>query len=63
MTANLTSRYYATSRDFLVVDTSRADVAAITAVFDADFTQAAVRPGEGSDLVGRRPTRKTTCSA
>ena len=51
MTANLTSRYYATSRDFLVVDTNRADVAAITAVFDADFTQAAVRPGDRSDLV------------
>jgi cardiolipin synthase len=26
-------------------------VAAITAVFDADFTQAAVHPGDGSDLV------------
>lgn len=51
MTANLTSRYYATSRDFLVVDTSRADVAAITTVFDADFAQAAVRPGDGNDLV------------
>ena len=51
MTANLTSQYYATSRDFLVVDTSRADAAAITAVFDADFTQTAVRPGDGSDLV------------
>ena len=51
MTANLTSQYYATSRDFLVVDTGRADVAAITAVFDADFTQTAVHPGDGSDLV------------
>jgi cardiolipin synthase A/B len=51
MTANLTSQYYATSRDFLVVDTSRADVAAITTVFNADFTQSAVRPGDGSDLV------------
>jgi cardiolipin synthase A/B len=51
MTANLTSQYYATSRDFLVVDTSRADVTAITAVFDADFTQTAVHPGDGSDLV------------
>jgi len=51
MTANLTSRYYPTSRDFLVVDTNRADVAAITAVFNADFTQTAVRPGDGSDLV------------
>jgi cardiolipin synthase len=51
MTANLTSRYYATSRDFLVVDSSRADVAAITAVFNADFAHRAVRPGDGSDLV------------
>jgi cardiolipin synthase A/B len=51
MTANLTSRYYATSRDFLVLDTNRADVTAITAVFDADFTRTAVRPGDGSDLV------------
>ena len=51
MTANLTSRYYATSRDFLVIDTERADVSAITAVFDADFTGKAVRPGDGSHLV------------
>ena len=51
MTANLTSRYYATSRDFLVIDTERADVSAITAVFDADFGGRAVRPGGGSDLV------------
>ena len=51
MTANLTSRYYATSRDFLVMDINRADVAAITAVFDADFTHTAVRPRDGSDLV------------
>jgi cardiolipin synthase len=51
MTANLTSRYYPTSRDFLVVDTDRADVAAITAVFNADFAHRSVRPGDGSDLV------------
>ena len=51
MTANLTSRYYATSRDFLVVDTERADVSAITTVFNADFKKKAVRPGDGSDLV------------
>ncbi len=51
MTANLTSRYYATSRDFLIVDNNRADVAAITAVFDADFAHTAVRPRDGSDLV------------
>ena len=52
MTANLTSSYYPTSRDFLVIDTSRADVAAITAVFSADFAHRSVVPGDGSgDLV------------
>jgi phosphatidylserine/phosphatidylglycerophosphate/cardiolipin synthase-like enzyme len=51
MTANLTSEYYSTSRDFLVTDTNRADVSAITAVFDADFAHQPVRPGDGSDLV------------
>ena len=51
MTANLTSKYYATSRDFLVADTNRADIAAITTVFDADFAKHSVRPGDGSDLV------------
>lgn len=51
MTANLTSRYYATSRDFMIIDTERADVSAITAVFDADFNGQAVRPSDGGDLV------------
>ena len=51
MTANLTSKYYSTSRDFLVVDTGRADVAAITAVFDDDFAHRAVTPGDGADLI------------
>jgi cardiolipin synthase len=51
MTANLTSEYYATSRDFLVVDSSHADVAAITAVFNADFSHRTIRPGDGVDLV------------
>jgi phosphatidylserine/phosphatidylglycerophosphate/cardiolipin synthase-like enzyme len=52
MTANLTSSYYPTSRDFLVIDTSRADVASITAVFSADFAHRSVTPGDGSgDLV------------
>lgn len=51
MTANLTSKYYATSRDFLVTDTNRADVAAIARVFDADFAKHSVRPGHGRDLV------------
>ena len=51
LTANLTSEYYPTSRDFIVVDTDPADVAAITAVFNADFAQRPVDPGDGSDLV------------
>ena len=51
MTANLTSKYYSTSRDFLVFDTNRADVTAITAVFDADFAHRAVSPSDGADLV------------
>lgn len=51
LTANLTSRYYSTSRDFAVVDSSRADVAAIERVFSADFSHAAVSPGDGQDLV------------
>jgi cardiolipin synthase len=51
MTANLTSEYYATSRDFLVLDTNRPDVSAITAVFNADLAHRAIRPSDGSDLV------------
>jgi cardiolipin synthase A/B len=51
MTANLTSQYYSTSRDFLVTDTSKSDVAAITAVFNADFAHRSITPGDGADLV------------
>lgn len=38
MTLNLTSGYYATSRDFAVITTDRADVAAIVHVFDSDWS-------------------------
>ena len=50
MTLNLTSRYYPDTRDFAVIDDQGADVGAIEAVFDADFTGS---PAElaGSDLV------------
>jgi phosphatidylserine/phosphatidylglycerophosphate/cardiolipin synthase-like enzyme len=51
MTANLTSKYYATSRDFLVTDSGPADVSAIVAVFDADYAHRSVTPSDGSDLV------------
>jgi phosphatidylserine/phosphatidylglycerophosphate/cardiolipin synthase-like enzyme len=52
MTLNLTSRYYATTRDFAVVDHNPADVAAIASVFNADYAgdQSAQTP-PGSDLV------------
>ncbi len=51
MTANLTSRYYATSRDFLIEDTKHADLKAITAVFSADFAHRPIQPSGGRDLV------------
>ncbi len=51
MTANLTSEYYSSTRDFLVADTKPADVSAIAQVFNADFAHRSVRPGDGRDLV------------
>ena len=51
MSANLTSQYYSTSRDFLVTDTSHADVSAITTVFNADYAHHSITPGDGQDLV------------
>ncbi len=50
-TANLTSEYYPTSLDFLVVDHDKADVAAIVKVFNADFAHRAITPPDGADLV------------
>jgi len=51
MTANLTARYYSTTRDFLVVDSRRADIAAIVKVFNADYAHRPVHPRGGRDLV------------
>ena len=51
MTLNLTSRYYADTRDFAVIDTKHADVAAIVTTFDADFAGRAITPPDGADLV------------
>ena len=51
LTANLTSKFYSTTRDFGVVDTDAADISAITTVFNADFAHKAVTPGDGDDLV------------
>jgi cardiolipin synthase A/B len=51
-TGNLTSRYYATTRDFWVVDTQHADVAAITTTFHTDWLGGVPGPGSvGVDLL------------
>jgi cardiolipin synthase len=51
MTLNMVTEDYAGTRDFAVIDTSRADVAAIVATFNADFAHRAVTPPVGADLV------------
>ncbi|WP_404867841.1 phospholipase D-like domain-containing protein [Kitasatospora griseola] len=50
-TGNFDTTYYATSRDYGVLDTDAADVAAIEQVFDADYAHTAVTPSDGTDLV------------
>jgi cardiolipin synthase len=52
MTGNLTPQYYATTRDFVVMDSQLADVGAIETVFDSDWSGAAPAAGPaGADLV------------
>lgn len=51
MSGNLTSQYYATSRDFAVIENNSYDVKAIEKVFNADYTQSAVTPTDGYHLV------------
>jgi phosphatidylserine/phosphatidylglycerophosphate/cardiolipin synthase-like enzyme len=51
MTLNMVSADYAGTRDFAVIDTSRPDVAAIVATFNADFADASITPPDGADLV------------
>lgn len=52
MTGNLTLQYYSTTRDFVVMDSQAADVAAIESVFGSDWSGAAPSPGPGgADLV------------
>lgn len=59
LTANLTSRYYSTTRDFAIIDTNGADVAAIEATFSADFKNAAITPSTATDLIWS-PTDSST---
>jgi phosphatidylserine/phosphatidylglycerophosphate/cardiolipin synthase-like enzyme len=51
LTGNLTSKYYATSRDYAVVDTKAKDVAAIEATFELDWANAKGTAPPGADLV------------
>lgn len=51
MSLNLTSRYYATSRDVAVVDHDSHDVAAVESVFDADLRGASTGTPAADDLV------------
>lgn len=51
LTLNLTGRYYATSRDYAVIQNDPYDIAAILTTFEADFNAAAVTPPTGTDLV------------
>src|ERR1700677_3247291 len=50
-TGNFDNTYYATSRDFGVFDTDANDIAAIVAVFNADYTHTSITPSDGDDLV------------
>lgn len=51
MTFNLMPQYYATSRDFGVIDRDPADLTDITATFDADWAGKAITTSGGDDLL------------
>jgi phosphatidylserine/phosphatidylglycerophosphate/cardiolipin synthase-like enzyme len=58
LTGNLTSQYYAETRDFGVEDTDARDVAAVVAAFDADFAHDSVNPDDATDLLWSPTTAK-----
>jgi cardiolipin synthase A/B len=51
MTLNMVSEDYPGTRDFAVFDTSKADISAIVATFNADFAHKSISPPDGADLV------------
>jgi phosphatidylserine/phosphatidylglycerophosphate/cardiolipin synthase-like enzyme len=59
MTLNLTPTDYASTRDFAVITNNAADVAAIEATFNADFTNASITPPTGDNLIWS-PTNSLT---
>ncbi len=58
LTGNLTSRYYAETRDFGVEDTDAHDVAAVVATFNADFAHQQTTPADATDLLWSPTTAK-----
>jgi phosphatidylserine/phosphatidylglycerophosphate/cardiolipin synthase-like enzyme len=57
MTFNLVTEDYSDTRDFAVIDTRRADVAAIVTTFNADFAGAPELAGWRQERRVRRPVR------
>ena len=51
MTLNMVSEDYSGTRDFAVFDTSKSDISAIVATFNADFAHQSITPPDGADLV------------
>ena len=51
MTFNFTPQYYATGREFGVVDTDPSDVSAIESTFAADWSASKITPPKGTNLV------------
>jgi len=51
LTANLTSEYYSTTRDFAVIDTNQTNVTAIETTFGKDFTNTAYTPSKAYSLI------------
>ncbi|HTU72565.1 MAG TPA: putative Ig domain-containing protein [Trebonia sp.] len=62
-TGNFDTTYYATSRDYGVFDTNASDVAAITAVFNADYAHTSITPSDGTDLVWSPTDSQTQLAA
>ncbi len=62
LTANLTTRYYKTSRDFALVENDSGDLAAVEATFTSDYKSTAdfrYAPGAGDDLIWSPTTAQT----
>ena len=65
MTLNLTSQYYATTRDFAVIDRDPADVTAVETVFTNDFAGHSSSPEPPAPISSgaRAPTPRSSTSS